>query len=90
LEAGGEVVGEAEMAIQRLAVELREGIDLVDAGIDAIANRNVDQPELATEGHRRLCPRERKRLQPRSRTASENDGQDTFHGLISRLRWKYN
>ena len=51
-----EAVGLRDVAVQALAVELGEDEDPVDAGVQAVADRDVDQPELAADRHRRLGP----------------------------------
>ncbi len=74
------------MAIERLTVELRQRIDLVDAGVDAIADRNVDQAVVAAQGHGRLGTGEGEGLQTGAGAAAEDDGQNTLHAQISRFR----
>ena len=87
-EARGEVVGEADVTVEGLTVELGERVDLVDPGIDAIADRYVDQAINAAQGNRRLGAGEGQGLQARAGAAAQDDGQYMLHALISRLRWK--
>ena len=78
-KTGGEVVTLAEVTVERRAVELRQHVHLVDAGIDAVADRNINQPILARQRHGRLGPRlgEGEKTGPGS--AAKDDGQDSFH-----------
>ena len=49
-----EAVRAADVAVQAHRLELREHVDLVDAAVDAVRERNVDQPILAGQRHGRL------------------------------------
>ena len=40
--------------VQRGRVELREQIDLIEARVNAVRYRNIHQPILARQRHRRL------------------------------------
>ena len=51
---GVEAVGLGDVAVQARAVELGDDEDAVDAGVQAVADRDVDEPELAAHRHRRL------------------------------------
>ena len=42
------------MLQQRLALELDQDIDRIDAGIDQIAENEIDDPVTAAKGYRRL------------------------------------
>ena len=42
------------MTVQRGGVELSQHVNLVHAGIQAIADRNIHQAELARQRHRRF------------------------------------
>ena len=84
-EAAGEVVGEAEVAVERLTVELGEHVDLLDPRVDAVAHRDVDQPVFSTQGHGRFGPGGGEGLQAGTGTAAQDDGQYTLHAPISRL-----
>ena len=63
---GGEDVDEAtaetvelirllDMLMQGRGVELRQDKDLVEARVEAVADRDVDEAVVAREGHRRLA-----------------------------------
>src|SRR5262245_10985676 len=45
-------VRRADVTIQRCRVELRQHEELFQSGIDAIADRNIDQTVLSTERYR--------------------------------------
>ena len=49
-----EPVGLRDVPVQALAVELGEDVDAVDAGVQAVADRHVDQAEAAAHRHRGL------------------------------------
>ena len=84
----GEVEGLGDMAIERCAVELRQHIDLVDAAVDAVANRDINQAVFARQRHGRLGPHFGERVQPRPSTATENDCENPFHQpLAARPLW---
>jgi len=71
----GEVVGAAEVAVQRLAVELGENINLVDARINAVADWYIDESVFAPEGYCRFGAGEGEGLQPGAGATAENDRQ---------------
>jgi len=50
-----ETVGVVDVPVQRGGIELGKDIDLAQAGMDAVGDGDVDQPELPAEGHGRLC-----------------------------------
>jgi len=74
------------VSIERLTVELRQRIDLTDARIDAVADRNIDQALVTTQRHRRLGAGEREWLQACAGTATEDDRENTLHVQVSRFR----
>lgn len=76
------------MAVEGLTVELCKRVDLADAGIDAIADRDVNQAIIAAQGNCRLGTGEGQGLQACAGAAAKDDGQYTLHALISRLRWR--
>ena len=49
-----EAVGAADVAVQAHRLKLREHVDPVHAAVDAVRQRNVDQPILAGQRHGRL------------------------------------
>ena len=50
-----EFVARLNVAMQRHGVELREQIDRAQAGVQAIADRDIDQSIFSAEGHGRFC-----------------------------------
>jgi hypothetical protein len=49
------LVGALNVPVQRGRVELRQQEDPVDVGVDAVADRDIDEPVFAGEGHRGLA-----------------------------------
>src|SRR6185436_15479453 len=81
LRERGEPVGLVDVAMQAGAVELREDVDSIDARVEAVADRNVDQPELAAHGNRRFRPIARERPEASALAATQNGRNDSvFHG----------
>ena len=74
---GIEGVGRADVAVQADRVELREHVEAVQPAVDAVRQRDVDQPILAGHRHRRLRAVLGQRIQPRALSAAEHQG-DTF------------
>ena len=73
-----ELVARVDMAVQRHAVELSEHVDAANARIEAIADRNINQPVLAAERHGRLRPFLCQREKPGAGSPSHDDGQSTI------------
>ena len=67
------------MTIQRCAVELRHHIHLVDVGVNAVANRNIDQSIFTCQGDCRLRPHLRKGIETGTSTAAKNNRQNSLH-----------
>ena len=82
-ETGGEVVGHREMTIEGGAVELRQHIDLVDLGVDAVADGNINQSVLAGKRHGRLGTHLGEWIQAGASTPSKDDGQNALHFFLS-------
>src|SRR5262249_4686364 len=64
-------------------------IDIVHPAVDAIADRDVDEPILPRHRHSRLTPRFGKRKQPRAAPAAEDHAQYRRggHGRVSRIAY---
>jgi hypothetical protein len=78
-EAGGQVPAEGVRLV------LREDEDLADVRVDAVREREVDDPEDRTEGHRGLGPDVREGPQPLTHAPCHDDRQDTLcHVLLLR------
>ena len=69
-----------DVAVQRVALVLREHDDPVIAGVDQVRQREVDQAVVAAEGHRRLGPVQRQRRQALALAAREDDREHV--GLV--------
>src|SRR5262249_10153006 len=76
LEEAAELPAVGEMLEQRLALELGQDVDRVDAGVDEVAQDEVDDAVLASERDRGLCPLLGEREEPGSLAAGEYDSED--------------
>jgi hypothetical protein len=81
-----EVVGPANMPVQAHRVELREHVDAIQAAVDAVRKRNIDQSILARQGHRRLGAKFGERIQACAAATAEHDRQDIAHGASGDAR----
>ena len=80
-------VGLADVPVERRRVELRQDEDAPDVGVQAVADRDVDQAVLAADRDRRLRTKLRERKQPRALTAAEHERQDF---VVERHRTAWN
>ena len=62
------------MPVERRRVELGQAVDLVDPGVDAVGDRDVDEAVVGAERDRRLGALLGERVQPASGSASQDDG----------------
>ena len=67
------------MTIERCAVELRHHVHLVDVGINAVANGNIDQPIFACQRHCGLGPHLGKGIEAGTSTTAKNNRQNSLH-----------
>ena len=74
-----ELVGHRDVLVQALRVELRQHEDLAQARVQAVADRDVDQPVLAADRYGRLRALEREREQARAAATAKNDRQHVVH-----------
>ena len=58
------------------AVELREAVNLVEGGVDAVGDGDVDEAVVRAEGNRGLRAGLRQGVQTRARATTEDDRQD--------------
>ena len=65
-----------DVPVERRRIELRQDEDPPDVGVQAVADRDVDQPVLAADRHRRLRAVLREREEPGSLAAAEDDRQN--------------
>ena len=63
-------VSALNVAMQRDGIELRENGDFFDAGVQAIAERNVNQPVFSGQRHGRFRAHFRERIEARSLSAA--------------------
>ena len=70
---GIEPVAVDDVMVQRRGVELRENKNLVQPGVETIADRNIDQPILAAERNCGLRSILRQRKQAFSGASGEDD-----------------
>ena len=64
------------MPVQRRRVELRQRVDLVDARVDAVGHRDVDQAVVGAEGHGGLGALLGERVEAGAGAAAEDDAED--------------
>jgi len=67
-----------QVPVQRRGVELREHVDLVDVAVDAVADRNINQPVVGTQGHGGLRPFLRQGVQSASGSSTEDNSEHTL------------
>lgn len=90
LESKQTYIGLGEVAIEGGRVELRQDVDLVDVGIDAVADWNVYEAVVSTQGHSRLGPLLGQRVQPGARPSSQDHPQHRLHAVTSHsAAWIY-
>ena len=85
-----EVVGLAEVTIQRRTVELRHHVHLVDVRVDAVADGNINQSILTGQRYCRLGTHLGERIETSPCPAAENDGQYPLHAVTPDRRCRKN
>ena len=76
-----------EVVRQRVRLVLREDVDPPKAGVDAVGEGEVDDPEDAAERDRRLGPNVGERLQTFALSPGHDECEGVFHrALLSRRR----
>jgi hypothetical protein len=86
-EAAGEVielVRLGDVPVQRGRVELREQVDALEVGVDAVGDRDVDQAILARQRHRGLGAFLGQREQARALAAAHDDGKGALGNVRSK------
>ena len=80
-----------DVVIERAGVVLRQDHDIVDVGVDAIRQGEVDDPVFATERNSGLCAHARQDRQALTLTAGEDHGHRPFHAgmLAPDLCWAH-
>jgi hypothetical protein len=82
VQVPGATVG--QLVVERLEPILLQHPDVLDPGMHAVGQREVDQPEHAGEGDGRLGPPVGEQLQPAPLTAGHDEGEHL--GLGHRLQ----
>ena len=73
---------QADVVVQGARVVLGQDDDIVDARVHAVAQREVDDPVLAAERHRRLGTHRREDREALAFAAGEDDRHRPFHGDV--------
>ena len=73
---------EADVIVQRAGVVLGQDDDVVDVGVDAVRQGEVDDPVLAAERHRGLGPNGREDREALTFAAGEDHGHRPLHGRM--------
>ncbi len=74
-----EAVGLHDVAVEARRQKLGEDKDALDARVDAVRDRDVDDPVLPRETDGRLGPAEREGVEPRPAAPAQDDGGHRFH-----------
>ena len=73
--------GLRNMTIERRGIELRQHENAADVGVQAVADRDVDEAVAAADRHGRLRAMQRQRKEARALPAAQNDREDfVVHG----------
>ena len=74
-----ELVGLVDVAVQRGRDKLRQDLDLVDAGVEAVADRDVNQPVFAADRHGRLGPQFGQRVEAVALPSAQDHRHHVLH-----------
>jgi hypothetical protein len=74
------------MTVQGSGIKLGQNGDLINAGVQAIADGDIDEPVFSGNGHGWLGPQFGEGIQPRTLAASHNQAKDMFHDHWMQLR----
>ena len=77
-----EAVGLVDVPIERRGVELRQHEDAPDAGVQAVADRDVDEPVLAADRHGRLRAAVGEGVEALTLPAAQDDRQYVRHACL--------
>jgi len=72
-------IGVADVPVERGRVELRQHEDAPQVGVQAVADRHVDEPVLAADRDRRLGAQLGERMEARTLAAAEDEGEHIAH-----------
>lgn len=81
-------ISSRKVAVQRCRVELGKDVDLGNVAVQAVANRNVDQPVVCSKRNRRLCPLLGKWVEPCPSSTSQYDPKNTLHKVKKHTKGK--
>ena len=71
-----ESIAVGDVPVQRRGIELRQNEDPLQSGVDAVADRNIDQAILSSEWNRRFGAVLRQREQAFPSATCKNDGDN--------------
>ncbi len=74
-----ELVRVGQVPVQANAQELGQHVNAVEAAVDAITNRDVDETIFAGDGHGRFAPQFGQRKEPGAAAAAEDQAEDGPH-----------
>src|SRR5207247_2299574 len=77
-----EPVGLRDVSVERRGVELRQHENALEPCMEAVADRDIDQPIFAANRHGRLRTHVRERKQPRAASAAEDERENIRHEAI--------
>ena len=77
-----EPVGLADVPVERRRIELRQHEDPADAGVQAVADGDVDEPVFAADRHGRLGAAVGERVEPLALPAAQDDRQYVRHACL--------
>ena len=80
------LVCRGNVLVQRARIELGQDVNAVESGIDAVADRDINQSEFSGNRHRGLGTIFRQGPQPRSATATEDHGYCRLCELTGDIR----
>ena len=77
-----EAVGLADVPVERRGIELRQHEDAPDAGVQAVADRDVDEPVLAADRHGRLGAAVGEGVEALALPAAQDDRENVRHACL--------
>ncbi len=77
-----ELVSARDVAMQRDGVKLGQHIDTIDAGVNAIADRDIDQPVVPRQRDSRLGPQLRQRIKPAPCAPAQDHSKHIMHCVL--------
>ena len=72
-------IGRRDVMVERGGVELREHENAPQVGVQAVADRHIDEAVLAADRHGRLRALLRQRIEPGSLSAAKDDREYVVH-----------